>query len=1682
MMKRILAAMMAFVMVFSCMPVFAHAEEAATTAGGTTYYVSSLHGAEGNDGLSESSPFASLLEINEITLGPGDRVLLERGSVFVDEYLWVQGSGSAEAPIIIDVYGDESQPKPLIQTNGQGVWYQDYGKRLDNTLHKYRGNVSSCILLYDVEYIEISNIAMTNEGNFGEGEVYNSLSRYDRTGVAGIAENIGTVDHIYLRNLDVYNVQGHVRNKHMANGGIYLLCHNPDDVSATGPAKFDDVLIEGCRVDEVNRWGIAVGYTAHWDKFTYASTIDPDICQTYGSTNVVIRNNYLTNIGGDGITTMYCYQPLIEYNVLDGYCQDMTEEIYGPSDGQLVAAGIWPWMCKTAILQYNEAYNSTANPDGQAWDADWGDNAIYQYNYSSNNAGGAVMFCGQYACNTVFRYNISQNDLAGVLNLASSPNGEIYNNVFYIKEGVKVNRTGMSGGRGNTISNNIFYYAGSEPASAVYGNWGDITAEWSNNLYYNFETIPDDEGAITADPLFVDPGTGPSGAQANGLAHDRSAFEGYMLQPDSPAIDAGTPINDNGGLDFFGNELDLMPDIGAYDAGTFQADVERIQVVNVDLGESVTITDTTADYSDAVPSIDDEKIASVTVSGSTTVTRTRGNAVSALENGKYILVNNRAAKTMTNQDAASQEGEAGTMSGLSLEGTKDSISDNAVWTITAEGSGYTLQDIDGRYLSIVQNDANVIDESSVVTVVYRSGTWTLSQDGAYLNDAANKAVCASGWNGDGIYDASTDAGSLWTIYPVSEETVSATDLTFTGLYPGSTNIVIGDTLYMVRVSGSLQEVELKVGETATFHDESGNYTDADTSALDESVATVELSGLVTSNYTLGSKVTSLSGGKYILVNTRAGKPVTNDATTHNSATGLALIGTKEQPTNACIWTFTGSGSSYTVQDQEGRYLTIGSDYAAMTDASTTLSLNYRGSTWTISQNSSYLNDFGGAGSCAAGWADWSAASDSGSQWEIYTATAATLENGTTITFTGVGGGETHVQIGDTMYHIVVESDGHGFDNGFCDHCGEYQPAQLKDGVYEIGNAGQLFWFADLVDGGELDADAVLTADITVGAERTWNAIGSNSKPYSGTFDGQGFTVSGLFYENDAATGAYVGLIATLAQGGVVENVTVAGSELYGYRFVGAIVGSNDGGTIRNCRNDGTTVFGSGSNVGGIAGGNAGTVTGCSSSGEISSDEGNNIGGIVGQNSGTVELCFNTGAVISDCCSDEHCVGGIAGESADGTIRNCYNAGSVENKGAAAGGIVGKLDDGVVENCHNVGAVSGKADVGGIVGKAYNNPAVNNCYYLSDTDNGSAKTAEQFADGTVLALLNADEVWKQGESYPVFNEIGEQPHAHTPAEAVKENEKAATCTENGSYDLVVYCADCKEEISRETVSVPALGHTESEAVKENEKAPTCTEAGSYDSVVYCAECNEEISRETVTVAALGHTEEVIPAVAATCTEDGLTEGKQCSVCGEILVAQEVIPATGHAWKGTGCENCDAKRENPFTDVPEDSFYIDPVLWAVENGITTGATATTFNPNGDLLRAQFVTFLWRAAGSPEPTSAENPFTDVKENDFFYKAVLWAVEKGITNGISATEFGAYSVTNRAQAVTFLWRYLGQPESTGSNSFTDVVAGMWYEAPINWAVENGVTNGMGDGTFGINGNCNRAQAVTFLYRAIAE
>ena len=247
---------------------------------------------------------------------------------------------------------------------------------------------------------------------------------------------------------------------------------------------------------------------------------------------------------------------------------------------------------------------------------------------------------------------------------------------------------------------------------------------------------------------------------------------------------------------------------------------------------------------------------------------------------------------------------------------------------------------------------------------------------------------------------------------------------------------------------------------------------------------------------------------------------------------------------------------------------------------------------------------------------------------------------------------------------------------------------------------------------------------------------------------------------------------------------------------------------------------------------------------------------------------------------------------------------------------------------------------------------------------------------------------------------------------------------------------------------------------------------------------DAAREALTVALVGLEEKPVEhehafgewttTKEATCTEKG-EETRSCE-CGETETRE--VEALGHDFVNGECSHCDETLTSKFEDVPAGAFYFDPVEWAVENGITTGATATTFNPNGNCQRAQVVTFLWRAAGSPEPTSTTNPFNDVKESDFYYKAVLWAVEKGITNGLTADTFGPFALCNRAQVVTFLWRAMGSPASEAEVSFTDVQPGQFYSTAVAWAVENGITNGISATEFGVGGTCNRAQVVTFLYR----
>lgn len=276
------------------------------------------------------------------------------------------------------------------------------------------------------------------------------------------------------------------------------------------------------------------------------------------------------------------------------------------------------------------------------------------------------------------------------------------------------------------------------------------------------------------------------------------------------------------------------------------------------------------------------------------------------------------------------------------------------------------------------------------------------------------------------------------------------------------------------------------------------------------------------------------------------------------------------------------------------------------------------------------------------------------------------------------------------------------------------------------------------------------------------------------------------------------------------------------------------------------------------------------------------------------------------------------------------------------------------------------------------------------------------------------------------------------------------------------------------------------------APTCENAGKL--LKTCSKCQYEIFETLPKTHTWDNGVETSP---ATCQAEGV---KTYTCTGCKTTKTESIPKVAHSWdwdngivvtaatltrKGEviySCFTCDAKNHvdipATFSDILADAYYEKPVIWAYEKGITTGTTANTFGPGVTCSRAQVVTFLWRAVGSPEPVTTVNPFVDVPSSAYYYKAVLWAYENNITTGTSATTFSPGDACTRGHVVTFLWRTEDQPTASTSSSFSDVSDAAYYNNAVSWAVESGITNGIGGGKFAPGNACTRAQIVTFLYR----
>ena len=519
---------------------------------------------------------------------------------------------------------------------------------------------------------------------------------------------------------------------------------------------------------------------------------------------------------------------------------------------------------------------------------------------------------------------------------------------------------------------------------------------------------------------------------------------------------------------------------------------------------------------------------------------------------------------------------------------------------------------------------------------------------------------------------------------------------------------------------------------------------------------------------------------------------------------------------------------------------------------------------------------------------------------------------------------------------------HVYENGFCTICSAYEPAVLTTGkydidangeitnsdeAYEIGNAGQLYWFAGLVNGTltdgtaqNLKANAVLTADITVNEDllasintdddgkvtngtsfRIWlpmgkiNANNGQQMLYAGIFDGKGHSISGVYAnlydapvedpKNIYNNKDYAGLFGLLE--GVTRNLSVLDSYMRGEDCIGGICGSNDGGTIQNCYSA-ATVCGD-SYIGGICGRSRSNsiIENCYNAGYVYGAT-RSIGGICGDNYSTIESCYNIGIIEGN-----FMVGGIVGVSSGSGntiwIKDCYNRGNVIGDTIDIGGIGGYIGSSLVENCYSQATVSGNTNVGGICGNS-NKVDFQNAYYDSNLYTGDAfgysedatikqtegKSSQAFESGEIAYLLQAgreEAIWGQtlsGNDVQVYPVLG--------GEKVYQNITYQDCTKDEAHTVYTYANDQKPTVYEYTL----------QEVKA--KAATCTEAGNTAYYV-CSVCGKlytdqegtnEVSAEAVVISAKGHSFTWIIDKEATEQAEG-SRHEECSICHEKKAA-------------------------------------------------------------------------------------------------------------------------------------------------------------------------------------------------------
>lgn len=447
----------------------------------------------------------------------GSKILFATGKTFTGQFI-LRGSGTETAPNLAAAYDPES-----------GVVFTEW---IENkpVIHG-EGKVNSALLLQNGQFWEINNLEVTNTDGTDEDQG-------DLRGIYVVAENAGTMGNIAIKNCRVHRVNGKVGGK--MRGGIHVHV-----LGNSVKTKFHNLLIENNVVENVG--GVGIGNQSSWPN------IDQEDYHPW--TGFVIRGNHVEWTGRNGIIVRYSIDPLVEYNVLAHNSRYSTGH------------SVFNFNTIGCIVQYNEAYgNTSSNPDDidhGGFDADYNSRGtIIQYNYSHDNN----WFCGimRKPVNTdiTIRYNISQNELLGAF-LYGFPTEKgvkdvkIYNNTLYFGKG-KGNTVFVAAGKYRTpteteFRNNIFYFED----EAEWGFEPDQTCVFETNLYYHIRSRG--TNAITADPLFVDPGKGGTNIDMK----DPNRLPGYKLKEGSPAIESGEIIMNNGGKDFSGRPISTTPNRGA---------------------------------------------------------------------------------------------------------------------------------------------------------------------------------------------------------------------------------------------------------------------------------------------------------------------------------------------------------------------------------------------------------------------------------------------------------------------------------------------------------------------------------------------------------------------------------------------------------------------------------------------------------------------------------------------------------------------------------------------------------------------------------------------------------------------------------------------------------------------------------------------------------------------------------------------------------------------------------------------------------------------------------------------------------------------------------------------------------------------------------------------------------------